>query len=192
MKKLIINRYFLSFVFVATFAFTTGVASAGDIKIGGVDLQKILDKSIAGKEALNGLKMVAEREKKALEDKQHAFRDLKKELEQQSMMMRESTMAEKEKKLRRLKREIELYREDAQQTIQKEQSRIMRKLLKSITKIIDVYAKENGYSLILEKGQGPNPLGVIVLYMDDAIEVTPAIIEIYDKEYSSSKGKAKK
>ncbi len=192
MKKLIINRYFLSFVFVATFAFTTGLASAGDVKIGGVDLQKILDKSIAGKEALNGLKTVAEREKKALEDKQHAFRDLKKELEQQSMMMRESTMAEKEKKLRRLKREIELYREDAQQTIQKEQSRIMRKLLKSITKIIAVYAKENGYSLIVEKGQGPNPLGVIVLYMDDAIEITPAIIEIYDKEYSSSKGKAKK
>lgn len=192
MKKLMINRYFLSFIFAATFAFTTGFASAGDVKIGGVDLQKILDKSIAGKAALNGLKIVAEREKKALDDKQHAFRDLKKELEQQSMMMRESTMAEKEKKLRRLKREIELYREDAQQTIQKEQSRIMRKLLKSITKIIATYAKENDYSLILEKGQGPNPLGVIVLYMDDAIEVTPAIIEIYDKEYSSSKGKAKK
>jgi len=89
-----------------------GVALASDaVKIGGINLQYILDNTMAGKEALAKLKARAEKETIILQKKQDAVKHLGSELQQQRMMMRESTLAEKESNLRRMKRELELFQQ---------------------------------------------------------------------------------
>lgn len=154
-------------------------------KIGGVNLQEILDRSRAGQEALAGLKEQAERERKILKEKQDAAQNLKKEIDQQRLMLSATAMMEKERKLRRLQRELELYREDTQELLQTTQAQVMRKLLGDVMSIIKDYGEKHGYTMILEKGEAANVMGGFVLYMDEAADLTSEIIRIYDEKKES-------
>ncbi len=170
---------------------TGSIALASDaVKIGGINLQYILDNTVAGKEALAKLKVRAEKETIILQKKQDAVKHLESELQQQRMMMRESTLTEKESNLRRMKRELELFQQDTRELLQQGQGKVMRALLKDIMRIIKDYAAKNEYTMIIEMGGGANLLGSIVLYMDKAVDLTSTVIKLYDEEFTSDKGKA--
>lgn len=177
-------RQTTALAFILFMASTAG-ADAAETKIATVSLQTIMDKSIAGKNALENLKARAENERSILGDKAQKIKELEKELESQRLMMRPETVSEKERTLRKLKREFELYRGDTEGVLKREQSQVMRKIIADIMRIIKDYGKENKYTAILQKTSGPNPAGPMVLYSDSAIDVTKAVIEIYDKEQKS-------
>lgn len=175
---------------LAVSVFSLDTAEAQSSKVGGVDLQTILDSSLAGQEALKELKAKADKEREVLQGKQDEMKKLEKEMEQQRLMLSPKALAEKDRKYRRLKRELELYKEDVQYTLQGAQAQVMRKLLKDVLDIIREYGKKNGYTMILEKGEAANALGGFVLYMDSAVDLTPEIIKIFDERYKSGEIKA--
>ncbi|MGK7346554.1 MAG: OmpH family outer membrane protein [Candidatus Nitrospinota bacterium M3_3B_026] len=183
-----ITRIPLTLALAAMLALTAfpGPSRAADApKIGGVNLQDILDGSKAGQEALAELKEQAEKERKALQNKQEAVQKLKKEIDQQRLMLSTAAIMEKERRLRRMQRELELYRDDIQELLQTAQARVMRKLLDDVMTIIKEYGEKHGYTMILEKGEAANVMGGFVLYMDEAVDLTPEIIRIYDEKKKS-------
>ncbi|VAX25629.1 hypothetical protein MNBD_NITROSPINAE02-587 [hydrothermal vent metagenome] len=175
---------------VLAFMFSGSVVHAADapLKVGGVNLQAVVDGSKAGKRALNLVKTKAEKERDVIVAKQKAIKNMERELEQKSMMMVDSSLEEKRAKLSRLKREFELYRGDVQQSIQRAQGQEIRRLMKEIMTIIKTFAKENGYNLIIEKGGAGNIMGGPVVYMEDSMDITPVIIKLYDAQYDKAVG----
>jgi outer membrane protein len=67
--------------------------------------------------------------------------------------------------------------EDAQAELSQEEQKIMNELGGRIMAVIDKYAKDNGYSLILDVSSPQTP----VLYASNAIDITKEIIDLYDK-----------
>lgn len=162
-------------------------ASEVKTKIGTVNMQAILDGSEAGKKALAELKAKAEKEKENLEKKLDAVKKLEKEIESQRMVAKEGALSEKEHELKRLRRDLEAAKEDTQTSFQKMQAQIMRKLVGDVNRIIKDYAKKNGYTIVLEKGDSPNTIGGFVAYADDSVDISSAIVKAYDEEYKASK-----
>ena len=121
---------------------------------------------------MESLKSRATQERKILEGKRDVIVKLEKEMESQKLMMRPETISEKEREIRKLKREFELYREDTESMFKQEQGRAMRKVISDIMRIIKKYGKDNGYTLIIEKGAGANMGGPVVLYADSSIDLT--------------------
>jgi outer membrane protein len=162
-------------------------ASEVKAKIGTVNMQVILDGSEAGKKALAELKTKAEKEKENLEKKLEAVKKLEKEIESQRMVAKEGALSEKEQELKRLRRDLEAAKEDTQTSFQKMQAQIMRKLVGDANRIIKDYAKKSGYTVVLEKGDSSNMAGGFVIYADDAVDISSAIVKAYDEEYKASK-----
>ncbi|MGE5487411.1 MAG: OmpH family outer membrane protein [bacterium] len=111
------------------------------------------------------------------------------EKRQQELMAKENqyrqganTMAEEARTA--LMREIDLMRkqlqrdmDDAQAELEQEQNRILQDLGGRMMTVIDKYAKDNGYALILDVSNPQTP----VLYASNTIEITRDIIDLYDK-----------
>ncbi len=192
MRKTLFNTISVLFLsaYGLVFMFSGSLAQAADgpLKVGGVNLQAVVDGSKAGKRALNSVKTKAEKERDVIVAKQKAIKNMERELEQKSMMMVDSSLEEKRAKLSRLKREFELYRGDVQQTIQRAQGQEIRRLMKEIMTIIKAFAKENGYNLIVERGGAGNLMGGPVVYMEDSMDITPKIIKLYDAQYDKAVG----
>jgi outer membrane protein len=67
--------------------------------------------------------------------------------------------------------------EDAQAELSQEEQKIMNELGGRIMAVIDKYAKDNGFSLILDVSSPQTP----VLYASNTIDITKEIIDLYDK-----------
>ena len=67
--------------------------------------------------------------------------------------------------------------EDAQTEFDQEQSKVLQELGQKMMAVIDKYARDNGFTLILDVGAPQNP----VLYASNNIDITNEIVALYDK-----------
>ncbi len=183
-----LSHYGRIFSFFAAILLLTGPSAAlAAEKIGGVNLQKILDESVAGKAAVLSLRARAEKESVKLKAMQEDIEKLRKEIDQGKIMLRPDALQDKQNDLRRKEREFKLYQEDTRSSIQQQQAQTMRKILEDVTRIIKEYGQKNGFTLILEQGETPGMGGPVVLYMDKSVDVTPQVVSIYDAETKGKK-----
>ena len=71
--------------------------------------------------------------------------------------------------------------EDAQAEWDQEQQRIFNEMGGKMLALIDKYAKENGYSVILDVSSPQTP----VLFASNSIDITKDLVEMYDKNAPS-------
>src|SRR5579864_3777897 len=69
------------------------------------------------------------------------------------------------------------FTEDAQAELQQEEQKAMGELFGRVMQVIDKYAKDNGYALVLDVSSQQTP----VLYASNTIVITKDIIDLYDK-----------
>jgi outer membrane protein len=72
--------------------------------------------------------------------------------------------------------------EDARSELDQEQQKIMGELFSRIQVVLDKYAKDNGYTLILDISSPQTP----VMFASNTIDITREIIELYDKNAPSA------
>jgi outer membrane protein len=72
--------------------------------------------------------------------------------------------------------------EDARAELDQEQQKLMGELFSRIQVVLDKYAKDNGYTLILDISSPQTP----VMYASNTIDITREIIELYDKNAPSA------
>ena len=78
-----------------------------------------------------------------------------------------------DEKKKRLERDVQ----DAQEEMQGEQQRLLQSLGQRMMAVIEKYAKDNGYTMILDVSNPNTP----VLYASSAIDITQDIVSLYDK-----------
>ena len=93
-----------------------------------------------------------------------------------------NTMSDEAKN--KLQRDIEQRRkqlqrdmDDANAELEQEQGRVMQDLGQKIMAVLDRYASEKGFALILDVSSPQTP----VLYASNTIDITSDIVELYDK-----------
>ncbi len=72
--------------------------------------------------------------------------------------------------------------EDARAELDQEQQKLMGELFSRIQVVLDKYAKDNGYTLILDISSPQTP----VMYASNTIDITREIIDLYDKNAPSA------
>lgn len=78
-----------------------------------------------------------------------------------------------DEKKKRLERDMQ----DANDELQGEQQRVLQGLGQRMMAVIEKYAKDNGYTMILDVSSPNTP----VLYASSAIDITQDIVQLYDK-----------
>jgi len=165
-------------VFGATvffFVFFVISSYGADIRIGVVDLQKIVELSNAGKKIQKELS----KKKKRLEDKLKregsVIEGLRKNLERQAQVMSREQRGDKEREINIKIYDFKSLEKKAKEELFKLQNEKLDVMRKDIFEIVQKIGKSEGYTLIIDK--------IGVLYFDQAVDVTDKLLEKYNNRY---------
>lgn len=167
------------------------------LKIAIVDLQAVLDTSVRGKSAKDGLRKLGLelqeqiKSKRGFKEKREVeLQQLRTEMRTQSPLLNEKARVAKQeafrKKARELKRFIDdtnNFIEDAMQEFREKEAVATRRLLVEVRKIVQEVGKQAGYTLVLEG----NESAALVLYNEKSIDITPKVIQRYDQSSAAKR-----
>jgi len=142
------------------------------IKIGFIDIQRVISESQAGKRARDRFQaQVKKAEADILKERQDIER-LKSDLDKKGPLLRDEERRNLESDLQ--KRSVNLQRSmaDHQQELQAKNNEMMSEILKELEKIVNEVGKADKFTLILERSQ--------ILYSDQGIDITSKVIESYN------------
>jgi outer membrane protein len=153
------------------------MAATAPAKIGVIDIQTAIIQTKDGQKAAADLKTKFTPKQAELEKKQQDIAGLQDQIRKGQNTMSEENkqklMREIDQKGTTLKRDTE----DANADLEQEQQRIMGELGGKIISVLNKYASENGYALILDVSGQQTP----VMFASNTIDVTRDIIALYDK-----------
>ena len=142
------------------------------IKIGFIDVQRIISESQAGKKAKDRFQaQVKKAEADVLKERQDLER-LKNDLDKKGPLLKDEERRNLEADLQ--KRSVILQRTlgDYQQDLQRRNNEMMAEILKELEQVVTEVGKADKFTLILERSQ--------ILYSDQAIDITNKVIDAYN------------
>jgi outer membrane protein len=155
-------------------------------KVGIIHIQQAIISTKDGQKAAADLQQKFDPKRRELEKKQGEIQALQDQLRRGANTLseeaRQKLMREIDARTRSLNRETE----DAQAEFDQEQQKILQELGGRLMQVIDKYARDNGFALILDVSSPQTP----VLYAANSIDITQAIVELYDKNSPSAQAPA--
>jgi outer membrane protein len=148
-------------------------AVAAEVKLGSVDMQKVLLLSDAGKDAKEQLSIKAAKYEAEKNVKEEDLKKLKGELEKQSVLLSESARITKEKDYQQKLKEYQRFMKDAQDDLQAKNDEFTNRIVDEIVKVVQEYGRKNGYSYIFVKNEG-------MIYMDEKVDLTDEILKQFN------------
>jgi outer membrane protein len=152
-------------------------AGSSPSKVGIIHIQNAIIQTKDGQKAAADIDAKFAPRRKEVEQKQSEIQALETQYRTGVNTMSEEAKA-------KLARDIELKRkllqrqtDDAQAELDQEQSRVLQELGGKMTVVIDKYAQERGYVLILDVSGPQNP----VFFASNTIDITRDIVDLYDK-----------
>jgi outer membrane protein len=151
--------------------------TAAQTKVGIIHIQNAIISTKDGQKAASELTTRFAPRKGGLEKKQSNVAQLQDQLRKGSNTMSEEAKQKLTREIDQETKSLNRETEDAQAELDQEQNKIMQELGQRIMAVIDKYAKDNGYALILDVSSQQTP----VLYATNSIDITQDIIALYDK-----------
>jgi outer membrane protein len=168
-------RKFLMCTAVALSAAAFG--QSAPTKVGVINIQSALVSTKDGQKAAQELETRRSPKAKEFEKRQSDIRQLQDSLNRGGNAMAETAKQELVRNIDVKTKAFNRDLEDAQAEWDQDQRKVLEELGQKIMVVIDKYAKDNGFSLILDVSNPQTP----VLYASNAIDVTKDIVELYDK-----------
>lgn len=167
-------------------------APAGPLKIGVIDLDRLMRGSEAGGQARNKLTAMQKQEEEYINKEEEALRKMQEYLQANSLMLNEETRDDKSEELRKKKVALDRQMEDFKAEYIKTESKLVLEIQNAVLPIIKDYAKKNGLTLVLNSRSKPSQevLGGYILYVDQAVDITDTITSLYNIQWNKQKSKA--
>ncbi|MGI8746231.1 MAG: OmpH family outer membrane protein [Bryobacteraceae bacterium] len=156
-------------------------AQAATGKVGVINIQQAIVATKDGQKAAAELDSKAAPKRKTLEGKQNEINGLKDQLQKGSNALSEAAKQEIVRNIDAKTKSFNRDMEDAQAEVEQDQQKVLQDLGGRMMAVIDKYAKDNGFVLILDVSSPQTP----VLFASNTIEVTKDIIDLYDKAAAS-------
>ncbi len=163
-------------VLLAVLILLTGThVYAENVKIGSVDLVKALNNSDAGKKAKTDLEFLIKSKQASLDEKGKNIEKVKNEIQKQASVLSADARKTKEEELERMIRDYQRQVSDSQNEVKKKEGELTGDILKELRDIIQKIGVAEGYTIILEGGEGQIP------YAKKDIDLTETVIKKHNE-----------
>ena len=152
-----------------------------NIKIGSVNLVKALNESDAGKKAKTDLEFMIKSKQSSLDEKGKNIEKTKNEIDKQSSVLSADARKSKEEELEKMIRDYQRLVSDSQNEIKKKESDLTGEIIKELRGIIEKIGSDEGYTLILEGGEGQ------ILFAKKEIDITEKVLKKHNELKAESK-----
>ncbi|HEY7602497.1 MAG TPA: OmpH family outer membrane protein [Methylomirabilota bacterium] len=178
------NRWVVGFgavVLGGLFAGLGGTGEAAGTRVGYVDVQRVIVRSVAGVAAREQLERDKVTMQKDVDNRKIEVDKLREEMEKKGLVLSSESRREKEETLQRKVRDLRRLAEDLEKELQRKEQQATQRILGELTGIIEKMGKERGFLLIVERRSGG------VIYGDPEGDVTDEVIKLYDQEKAKEK-----
>jgi outer membrane protein len=152
-------------------------SAAGPQKIAIMSLQGALVGTKDGQKANQELTAKYEPKKKEFDTRQNEIAQEEDQLRKSGNVMSEDKRNETARDIDEKKRRLQRDMQDAEQDLQAEQQKVLQGLGQRLMAVINKYAKDNGFTMVLDDSNPSNP----ILYASSSVDITQDIIDLYNK-----------
>jgi outer membrane protein len=172
-------RSFLALAFVAALS-----AQSTPTKVGIINVQTAIISTRDGQVAVKELQDRFNPKQKQLQDLQSEIQSLQQQLQRGSNIMGEEALRKLRQDIDDKQRALQRESEDAQMEFDQQQQRVFAGISQKMQNVIDKYARENGYVLIVDVSSPQSN----VLYASNSIDITKDVIAAFDADPSATTG----
>lgn len=165
----------------------TGTAAAANptapstsVRIGIINIQNAIVMTNEGRRDFEALQKKFEPTQSTLNNLNQEIENLKKQLQTQGEKLNEQARADMVKNIETKQKSLQRQVEDAQADFQGQQNEIANRIGGKLLEVLDKYAKQNGYSVILDVSGQQSP----VLWAAQNSDVTQEIVNSYNSQSS--------
>lgn len=159
----------------------SGIAYAQSVKIGYVDLQRVIRDSQAGKSARVAFESEFKKKRDLIEQRGTQLAGEKQEFISKAPVMDNAARKTQAEEIDRKEKELQRMSEDFRDEIQKRDVELTQKILNELESVIDQVGESEGFTMIVEKTEGG------VIYGGTGADLTDKVIQGYDAKKGSSK-----
>lgn len=174
-----LRTLFLTVLLSALVPLVATSVQAAEFKMGVVDPQSVLEKSKAGKRALEGLKEYVSTRQKLLAKDEEDLRNNEKQLKEQAPKWTDAEKKEKEGQFRTKVQDFQKRAQEFNMELQKKQKELVDEYMKKISAATQAVAEKGGVALVVDKGSEQTVK--IVIYNKDTIDLTDQVIKEFDR-----------
>lgn len=160
-------------VCLAVFLLAAGSVAAADMKVGVMNVQKVLVNSVSGKTAKEKFDLKMKDLQTKFKSEEQELVALQKEIEKKSSAWSEETKQVKVREFQKKRRELQEKSEDARFELKTLQDKELAPILKALEGVVTSFGKESGYTLILDSKNG-------VIFFSEAVDITDQLVEKLD------------
>jgi outer membrane protein len=153
-------------------------ASTGVTKVGIVSIQDAIANTNQGKKELEALQQKFAPRQTALQTQGEEVENLKKQLQAQGDKLSEEERNNRIRAVTEKQKALQRNGEDFQNEVQTAEQEILNRLGKKMLDVLEKYAKENGYSVVMDVSNPQTP----VLYANPGTNITKPLIEAFNAE----------
>jgi outer membrane protein len=164
-------------VMAALAASAIGAPAFAQSKVGIVNVQAAIVGTKDGQKAAGELQTRTAPKQKTLEAAQGEIQSLQAQLSKGSNTMSEEQRLKLTRDIDQKTKSFQRQYEDAKAEFDSDEQKVLQELGQRMMAVIDKYAKDNSFTMIMDVSSPQNP----VIYAADSIDVTKQIIELYDK-----------
>jgi outer membrane protein len=167
---------------ILSFFFLTGASSPTHVvKIGMIDLQKILELSEAGKAAQMEINIKGKQMETDLNDKWTEIEAIEKENKLESLVMNQKVWEEKQRDKRIKIGDLKGLRQKYLNDFKALERRITLRIQNEVVALLEDIGKKGGYAMIVEKRAGG------IVYAPSSMDITDSVIRIYNTNFQNPK-----
>src|SRR5581483_2571203 len=152
--------------------------ASGPLKIGIINMQQAILASNEGRKEFESLQKKFEPKQTELKTMNDEVEGLKKQLNTQGDKLNDESRTNLVKSIETKQKSLQRSLEDAQGDFQAQQNDILNRIGQKMMEVLDKYAKENGYTMILDVSNPQSP----VLWAGSSSDVTKAIVDAYNTQ----------
>ena len=149
-------------------------AAAGPLKIGVINVERLVQESALGKEAFNRVKRINDQKKEEGDKLQKELRDLEQKLADQGSALADDKRETIPKTYREKAIAFKRFQDDATRELDTAQKKELGELERRVFPVINQVGKEKGYTMIFNKFQAG------LLYADDAVDLTDEVLRVFN------------
>lgn len=169
-----IKNVIRAFVVLTVLLFGAHASLAADMKLGVMNVQKIIVTCKAGKEAKERFDVKMKDLQSSFKEEEEGLKKLQDEIKKKSSAWSEEKKAEKVREFQKNGRELQAKTEDARFEMKQMQDKELEPILKALEKVVEKYRKDKGYTMIFDSKNG-------VISFDPSVDLSDAIVKLLDK-----------
>ncbi|HTR02015.1 MAG TPA: OmpH family outer membrane protein [Thermoanaerobaculia bacterium] len=147
---------------------------AGPLKIGVINVERLVQESALGKEAFNRVKKLNDSKKEEGEKLQKELRDMEQKLADQGSSMADDKRETLQKSYQEKAIAFKRFQDDANRDLEAAQKKELSELERRVFPVINQVGKEKGYTLVFNKFQSG------LVYADDTVDITDEVLKIFN------------